>query len=485
MVSNGVRAEAGGPPRRSILRWAFVVVAVAGFLASIPGASSEGIPNGDAQATADTLTMNLNAANATIGMTAGRSIASYQDRSGSSEARALDLGVLPLLLATKCDDKPAFLNGATLPPLTRTDSSEPDSAASRNTQVFLPGELDGPAGAPIGFQDATATQTPSSWASTQTMPTDIILLGVTGGRTEVSTSLQNGVREAHATSTAEQVRILGGVFTFNQVRWEATARSGAATAATGSFTFASASVLGTPKPAAEVMKDLQGFKDSTEKILAPLGVTFDLPAVQVRDDGVKVTPMGFRIKNPPFGANIIMPFLGQNADKFDEWRKDVVAQNCQNETFLTVVDVLTGVMGGSGSIEALVGGVDVATHDTDYSVPPMPTEAPTTAPTTTAPQVADAGLTNTAVAPVSSDLGTSTVSTSTGLSGTRTTVPRTTTQKKAVVEQAVVPAASLNRYEDGTAGKAGVVVGALALLGALGLAMGDRIVGRRAKRRIP
>lgn len=464
-------------------------MAVAGFLSSMPGASSDDFPTGDAQASADTLTLNLSAANATIGMTAGRSLATYQDRTGSATANALDLGVLPLLLSgPQCDGTPGFLNADTLPPKTIVDSGDPGAASSHSTQVFLPGERTGPAGGPIGWQDARATPTPSSWASTQTNPTDIILLGVDGGRTEVSTSLQDGVREAHAVSTAEQLRILGGIFTFNQVRWEATARSGAKTTTEGSFTFASASVLGAPKSAEQAMADLQGFKESTEKILAPLGVEFQMPTVQVDGTGVRVTPMGFRIKNPPFGANIILPFLNTNAEQFDSWRKDLQTQSCANNTFLTVVDVLVSVLGGSGSIEALVGGVDVATHDTDYSVPPVVTEAPTTEPVTTpVPDVAPAELTNTATNLGSPTSGSGFATTPTPVATTRTPTQRTpTTAKKAAAsEQAVVPAASLNRFEDGSAGRAGVVVGILALLAAIGMAVGDRLVGRRAKRRIP
>jgi len=490
VFNTGFRGRTDRLIHRRSLRLAFVVVAIAGFMASMPGASSDDFRTGDAQATADTITMNLVAANAIIGMTAGRSIASYQDRTGTAEGRALDLGGLPLIIAEPCGGLPSFLNKATLPPITRTDSSEPSSAASRSTQILLPGMFDGPAGAPIGFQDATATATPSSWASTETVPTDMILMGVVGGRTEVSSSLQDNVREAHAVSTAEQVRILGGLLTLNQVRWEATARSGAKTAATGSFTFASATVLGVTKTPEEAMVDLKGFKESTEKFLEPLGVTFNLPAVEVRDDGVKVTPMGFTIKNPPIGMNLIIPFLDQNAEQLASWRKDVVAQDCRNQGYITFIDALTAALGGSGSIEVFVGGVDTATHDTDYSVPTFEDAPPTTEPVLEQPQVAPAELTNTAT-----DLGTTTdlgssfdTSATTSLSTAKTPVastPKAVTKKKATTEQPVLPAASVNRYEDGTAGKAGVAVGVLALLGALGLAMGDRLVGRRARRRIP
>ena len=78
------------------MRWALVVLAVGSlaFAAQQPAGSAE-FPTGDAQASADTFSLNLKAANATIGFTYGRSIAGYQDRTGSAEARALDLGALP------------------------------------------------------------------------------------------------------------------------------------------------------------------------------------------------------------------------------------------------------------------------------------------------------------------------------------------------------------------------------------------------------
>ena len=151
-----------------VLRASFLAVAVLAFAASIGGASSDGFHTGDAQATADTFSLNLKAANATIGFTYGRSLAAYQDRTGSAEGRALDLGVLPVVMAgEQCDGSPGLLNAATLPPLTRADSSEEGADASRRTQAFQPGLILDPAGPSAGFQDATATPLPSSWASTE------------------------------------------------------------------------------------------------------------------------------------------------------------------------------------------------------------------------------------------------------------------------------------------------------------------------------
>jgi hypothetical protein len=471
-----------------VLRACFLVTAVVAFASTIGGASSDGFHTGDAQATADTFSLNLKAANATIGFTYGRSLAGYQDRTGTAEARALDLGVLPVLFAgEQCDGSPGLLNPDTLPGLTRADSSEQGADTSRRLQAFQPGISGGPAGDPAGFQDATATPLPSSWAGTESAPADIGLIAIDGGRTEVTTKLQDQVREAHAVSTATQLRVLGGLFTFNQPKWEATAQSGARNSASGSFSFASATVLGIPRSPADALADLDGFKAGLEQLLAPLGVVLDLPKVEVREDGVKVTPMGFRIVDPPFGSQVVLPFLGQIDGEVQRWRDDLLAQDCKNATLLTVVDVLLGVLGGSGSVEALAGGVDVSTHDTDYSIPPIETLPESAAVTDTVP------LTDVPYEELPSydpDLGTSGLDGSydTGAPldlGTDLGSAPVTPAVAGAREEAVLPTASLGGMEDGTAGRAGVAVGTLALIGALGLSLGDRFVGRRSKRVIP
>jgi hypothetical protein len=497
----GSRRADGGPPQRAghegggrsrtALRACFLLVALVAFASSAGGASSDGFRTGEAQATADTFSLNLKAANATIGFTYGRSIAAYQDRTGSAEARALDLGALPVLFSgEQCDGTPGLLNADTLPPLTRVDSSEEGADRSRRVQVFQPGIDGGPAGDPVGFQDATATPLPSSWASTESAPADIFLIALDGGRTEVRTQLKDQVREAHAISTADQLRIFGGLFTFNKPKWEAVAQSGARNSASGSFSFASATVLGIPRSPADALADLEGFKAGLEELLRPLGVVLEMPEVEVYDNGVRVTPMGFRIVDPPFGSQVILPFLGNFETQIQQWRQELLAADCKNATVLTVIDVLLGVLGGSGQVEALAGGVDVSTYDTDFSVPPMePFPEPTEEPMETVPEVDtyvedsyyelgydDAGSYDDSG---SYDLG-EPIDYSTELGSTPVTPAAAGTR-----EQTVLPTASLGGMEEGTAGKAGVAVGTIALLGAIGLSLGDRWVGRRAERVIP
>lgn len=472
--------------RARVVLW---VIAMAGFVVATPSpAAAAGFNNGDAQATADAFSLNLKAANATIGFTYGRSIAEYRDRTASAEARALDLGALPTLFGgEQCDGSPPLLNPATLPPLTRADSAVPGSERSRRTQVFQPGVSGGPAGDPAGFQDATATPLPSSVATTESVPLDIFLIGLDGARTEVRTRLENRVREAHAVVTAERLRVFGGLFTFTRPRWEALTRSGAQNVTQAGFSFESATVLGIPRSAGDALADLDGFKRGLEELLAPLGVRLELPRVETTEDGVRVTPMGFRVVNPPFGRDVLVPFLGRIDPLVQALRAEAVRADCKNELVLTVVDVLLGVMGGSGAIEALAGGVEVATRDVDYTVtapdelPPPPEQTPTSVDEFATSESSGSLDTWTAFdadlpfAEVGSDLAVGDL-TAVATAPAATTPPRRRSE--------ALPA-STTRFEDGPGGAVAVAVGTAALVGALALSLGDRLVANRRRRTIP
>jgi hypothetical protein len=319
---------------------------------------------------------------------------------------------------------------------------------------------------------------------------------VHGGRTEVTTQLAGGVRTARAVVTADRLTVFGGLFTFEAPRWEATAESGGRTTSVGSFSFGSATVLGVPRSAAEALADLEGFKQGLEQLLAPLGVVMELPRVERRDDGLRVTPLGFRIANPPFGRDVLVPFLGAVDPLVQSFRQQLLDEDCKNANVLTVLDVLLGVIAGSGTVEVLAGGVDVATRATDYSVPPAVLPATDDGGDGSADEVtlgaADLGLGAGFEGPGLEELGPTEFG-SVPLedlaavelgAAPAVEAPSTSTSPEVGAEEAALPA-SVSRMEDGTAGSAAVGVGLAAVLGSAALALGDRLVGRRARRSIP
>ena len=449
--------------------------------------------NGEASASADTFGVTITQGNADIGFTYGRSIASYADVTGTAEARALDLGVLPTLFGVEqCDGSAPVLNPATFPPLTRADSTDAAAAGSRLAEAFMPGTGVAPAGPSAGFQDATATPQPSSAAVTDSADADLFLVALNGGHTEVTTQLADDVREAHAVVSADQLKVFGGLFTFQNPRWEAVARSGRVTTAEGRFSFTGATVLGLPRSPADAMADLEGFKIGLEQLLAPLGVTLDLPTVEVTDNRVRVTPMAFRIIDPPWGAQVIAPFLSDIQPLRESLVQQSLDEDCKNETTILLLDVLLGVVAGSGSIDIAAGGVDVRTDDTDFPRPqPVTTTVPRAAPTNSggAGTLGYDEYTPGSYSPGSSpdsgfDPGDLSELTSDDLLGD-IAVEVAGASESNDEALASLPSSATSRFEDPGAGGAAVTVGVLVLLGALGLVFGERMMSRRTDRRIP
>lgn len=497
--------------RSAALRTTAGVLATTGLVAllAVPSAaqtSDTGVwHNGEASAVADTFLINIKQGNANIGVTYGRSLAGYRDITANSEARAIDLGVLPTLFGgEQCDGSPPIMNPATFPPNTRVDSVATDAAVSRRTEAFNPGlGSDGPGGS-AGWQDAVATPMPSATGTTETPPTDLFVLAMDGGRTETSVSLQGKVRSARAVMTADRLRIFGGLFSFEKPRWEARTTSGAETTSWGNFTFESATVLGMPRNHDQVMTELAGFEQGLEDLLGPFGVQLNLPRVESADGRVKVTPMEFLVKDMPWGGQVIAPFLGQAQPLKEALTKQLLDEDCKNASSLILIDVILGILAGSGSLEIMAGGVEASTAATDFSSPPLeplPSNSMTDAPVIEAPVVVpvDVMPMSDFSSDFSTDFGTDLGFDDLGFDDTLSDLPiddglstldtgaltTSTTQPDDTDEVAAVPAAAGSRFEDSAAGAAAIAVGIIGLLGAVGLSFGERIMSRRTSRRIP
>ncbi len=237
------------------------------------------------------------------------------------------------------------------------------------------------------------------------------------------------------------------------------------------------------------MGDLAGFRTGLEQLLAPFGVELQLPTVVAADGGVKVTPMVFMIKDMPWGAQVIAPFLGDIQPLKEIRTRQLLEEDCKNESSLLLLDVILGILGGSGSLQVLAGGVQVSTADTDFSSPPLP-DLPVDGLGDVPLEVAgeslpldDFALDDFAL----DDLGLDEL----GLDSFDTTVEAVPTEAVAgtasekTAAAAVAPALIPSRFEDSDSGAAAVAVGTLALLAALGLSLTERVRARRTTRRIP
>ena len=471
-----------------------VLCVVAATSAVTPRAGAEAAPpafiKGGGYATADTLALQIISGGATIGFTLGRSIASYRESTGNAEARAIDLGALPELFGEhpNCPGLP-ILGPTARPPVTAADSYDDSSGISRRTEAFFPGLSGAPNVIPAGFQDATATRQPSSRATTETVDQDISFFGLTNARTEVTTSLVDGLRSAHAVMTADRLTVLGGLFVFNAPRWEAVSYSGRSEQQVGRFTYGDAYVFGIRREPTQADADLRWFSDALSQALGGLGVHLDIPKVTIEGRRVRVSPLTFRLTDPPVGAAAIAPFLTQLQPLREYLVDRLIKADCSTATPVQLLDVVLQVLSGSGSIAIPVGGVEARTDD-DYVAPSTlappssagaaPVDAPTTSIGTAAlrPSGRSAGS-----VPGTGYLPTSTADTvPVAVEAAAIDSPTPTAARSDVALPAgIVP----TRYVAGTTGGTAAAIGALALSGALVLLIADRSVSRRARRRIP
>lgn len=462
-------------------------------------AEGDAVVKGAAASSADTLTLEITSGGAAIGLTLGRSTAEYRDITASAQGRALDLGLLADILGLpQCNGKyPPIVNVETMPPKTAVDSFSDKSGESRLTDVHYPGIGEAPGGAKVGTQDARALPQPWAESATTTVNTNALLLAVDGGATESTVEFVDGTRVARAVSTAYQLRIMGGLIVFHRPRWEAVATSGAAESQTATFTFERATVLGIPRSSAAIMEDLQNFKWTVQQLLSQLGVVFQLPEVKATPGGgIEITPMGFLVKDPPIGRSLVVPLLTHDLVK--QMREQQIAEDCRKNTNWTLIAALEGAFAGTGDIKLLAGGARASTDATDYAYHPEP-ETPTSTieelTTTTAVPTTEPIIEETTYDPgypgtydssydssfESSDLTSDTTPVEDLALPAEEATESATEEKTTELDEIAAPS---KKKSEPDSSAAAIAVGVAALLGAVGLSLGDRLVGRRAKRRI-
>ena len=472
------------------------------FLAAPVAASPAGFVNGSAEARAETLGLGIVTSGATLGYTLGVTLAQYRDNSAVAQGTAIDLGALPTLFgeAARCDEAIPLLPASALPVKTVADTVDADSSTSRRAQAFFPGLRGEPSTQSAGFQDAVASRAPqpTARANTETTNQDISFFSLVNPRSQATVSLTGQLRSARATVEADVLTILGGAIRFEHPLWEAVAMSGSSEVTAGRFTFDRAFVFGIERSAEQLNGDLQGFSDGISALLAGLGVKFDIPRVVIEGNRVRVTPMAFRLTDPPVGAAAIRPFFDQFQPLYDIAAESLVDQDCNNAQGLQLVDVVLQVLKGSGSIIIPVGGVEVSTDDRVFPslAPPVVADpspglqalSPTTSPPTrTVPQstasrrsapraVTGPGVASFDQVPLGDPVE---------VAGVNEIAPTTLASEDDTIDVPLPAVIAPTRTIKGTTGGTAAVIGLLGVGAALALAAADRFRMIRSARRLP
>jgi hypothetical protein len=178
----------------------------------------------------------------------------------------------------------------------------------------------------------------------------------------------------------DQLRLLDGLIVLGDVRWQATQRTGEGPGADGRFDVGSVLFQGKPLPAppappaalpgapapAPVLPDPLAVLNTA---LAPTGLVIEAPRF-AGDGGVaRVSPLSLRFTDSPMGQVVLAPLVTSLQPLRDPLVNALLAYSCDFGIAVTVADVATGVLTGTGGITFDFGGVTATTEGERYDNP--------------------------------------------------------------------------------------------------------------------
>jgi hypothetical protein len=242
-----------------------------------------------------------------------------------------------------------------------------------------------PVGSPITgrleHQQVWATADPSARAITTTASMGFGSgVEILNGRTDADVKVIGGeAREAHAVTTIDRLSLFGDFIAFTDLRWEATQRTGEGERAEGRFTVGGVLLGGSPLPAApKPPADLPGGAPqptlpdplaALNTALAPSGIAIGAPRLENAGGVIRVTPMRIRFADSALGRAVLAPVVSSLQPLRDPVVGGLLALSCGFGTAVTVADVATSILTGSGGISFDFGGVSATTEGEAYDNP--------------------------------------------------------------------------------------------------------------------
>jgi hypothetical protein len=288
-------------------------------------------------------------------------VAQIQNTVASSQAEALDLGLLGSTLTAESCGLPATIKQEDLPKPLTVDSRK-GATSQRADEYPIAGTTLG-----AGQKQASASPTPPAANAVSTLTGASIpgLLSVAGGRSTATTRIVDGnAREAHATVDVDLA--IGDAATpivkLTGLIWDAFHRTGKDPKASASFDIGTASILGLPIPTDSLVQ----VEDAINKALAFTGISLTFPKLErftTPADLVRMTPLRLVLQDSPAGKAVLGPVLNltrtQREQLFDQLTKSI----CQAAGALLVGDIGLDVVSGTGFIAVEIGGAEATTGE--------------------------------------------------------------------------------------------------------------------------
>jgi len=204
------------------------------------------------------------------------------------------------------------------------------------------------------------------------------------GRTDADVAVIAGkARQAHAVTTIDRLSLFGDFVALIDVRWEATQRTGEGERADGTFTVGKVFLGGKELPAPTdppggLPKGLP--KDTPQPALpdplaalntalAPSGISIVAPHLETAGGVARVTPMSVRFADSALGRVVLGPVVTSLQPLREQVVGGLLAMSCDFGTAVTVADVATSILTGSGGISFDFGGVTATTEGEVYNNP--------------------------------------------------------------------------------------------------------------------
>ena len=379
-MTEGERIGSGvGAFRRTALAILLVVGAcgAAGWVGA-PGAgadpSSPGsnawVP-GDANATAQAITVHPSTAGLGYDVTLATSVADYQAALAQAESQTFDGGALVLAATTtQCNGSPPVVAQSQLPQPVVVESNNGNASETKT----LSSGYNGP-GPGAGVEQASATTQPQAAATTKLA--DFVVPGgldISGSQSSAfAQQLSGTVRQATSTADVGQVTLAGGLVSLNGLHWRSTQETGpggAITQATGSFSLGSVTVAGVTTPVSA--DNVTPVVAAVNTALAPTGFHVGpIPTMSENsaDGTVSVPPLAIGIDSSALGAQLVGPLLGDGDTLRQALDQALLGVSCQMGIPLTVRDIALGALAGGGGIDLELGGVADDSNGTAYANP--------------------------------------------------------------------------------------------------------------------
>lgn len=339
----------------AVLALLTATVVVATGTGGLRAAAADGaFVSGSGSASAEALSVNPSLGSESLGFEIGVALANYADVEGQAQSQTLDPGTL---LGLVDSGSVAQLQGV---------ETESEGAPTTKSLVVSGGQS-GPAA--VGTELVNAAQSSSSATTTLVAINVPGALDISGGAASASSAIVGGqTRQSQGSARIGSVSLLAGLIVLNGLNWQATARSGASTTQSATFSIASVTVAGTTIPVA--VDSLSAVFSVINTALATTGFHISVPQSVVGADGsVQETPLTIGIDNSTLGHVLVGPVVKEIQPLRTELLNVLLGVSASAGTANLLLEAGLAILAGQGSVDVNLGGAYATTSDVTYANP--------------------------------------------------------------------------------------------------------------------